>query len=147
MYDNNNNNKSTILVSLKSHHPGFPTSKIHSFRVIYFQNVWCLFVCLFVLHQTTSGFSGSTFPSVSSFVDWSIQEKIFNKLALSISRLICTLVRAYFCFHPLSYRSFVFSSKHVHALSAVSRFSSIISFNSFFFFLQSASFQKKKDQH
>ena len=64
-------------------------------------------------------------------------------LALSISRLICALVRADFSFHPLSYRSFVFSSKHVHVLFAVSRFSSIISFNSFFF-LQSAIFQKIK---
>ena len=81
MYDNNNNNKSTILVSLKSHHPAFPPSKIHGFRVIYLKNVWCLFVCLFVLHQTKSGFSGSTFSSVSSFVDWSIQEKIFKQVS------------------------------------------------------------------
>lgn len=81
MYDNNNNNKSTILVSLKSHHPGFPTSKIHGFRVIYFKNVWCLFVCLFVLHQTQSGFSGCTLSSVSSFVDWSIQEKIYKQVS------------------------------------------------------------------
>ena len=49
--------------------------------VIYFKNVGCLFVCLFVLHQTKSGFSGSTFSSVSSFVDWSIQEKIFKQVS------------------------------------------------------------------
>ena len=68
------------------------------------------------------------------------KKRFLNKLALSISRLICTLVRAHFCVHPHSYRSFVFSLKHVHILFAVSRFSSIISFNSSFW--QSAVFQK-----
>ena len=40
-----------------------------------------MFVCLFVLHQTESGFSGFTFSSVSSFVDGSIQEKIFKQVS------------------------------------------------------------------
>ena len=43
-----------------------------------------MFVRLFVLHQTKSGFSGSTFSSVSSFVDWSIQEKIFKEVISAI---------------------------------------------------------------
>ena len=97
-----------------------------------------MFVCLFVLHQTKSGFSGFTFSSV--LLIGPFKKRFLNKLALSISRLICTLVRAHFCFHPHSYRSFVFALKHVHILFAVSRFSSIISFNSSFW--QSAVFQK-----
>ena len=85
-------------------------------------------------------FRVSHFPLSLVLLIGPFKKRFLNKLALSISPLICTLVRANFCFHPHTYRSFVFSLKHVHVLFAVSRFSSIISFNSFF--LQSAVFQK-----
>ena len=92
----------------------------------------CLFVCF---TSNEKWFFGFPILLIGPF-----KKRFLNKLALSISRLICTLVRAHFCFHPHSYRSFVFSLKHVHILFAVSRFSSIISFNSSFW--QSAVFQK-----
>ena len=149
MYHNNNNNdnKSTIFSFLKIRPSWVSDVQNSGFYWLRVLNGCRLFilrtfgVCLFVLHQTKSGFSGFTFSSV--LLIGPFKKRFLNKLALSISRLICTLVRAYFCFHPLSYRSFVFSSKHVHVLFAVSRFSSIISFNSIFF-LQSAIFQKIK---
>ena len=114
------------------------TLRVKRLSVIYFKNVGCLFVCLFYIKRKVV-FRVSYFPPSLVLFIGPFKKRFLNKLALSISRLIRTLVTAHFCFHPHSYRSFVFSLKHVHVLFAVSRFSSIISFNSSFW--QSAVFQ------
>ena len=89
MYHNNNNNdnKSTIFSFLKIRPSWVSDVQNSGFYWLRVLNGCRLFilrtfgVCLFVLHQTKSGFSGSTFSSVSSFVDWSIQEKIFKQVS------------------------------------------------------------------
>ena len=144
MYDNNNNNdnKSTIFSFLKTRpswvsdvqNSGFYWLRVlNGCRLFILRTLGvCLFVCLFYIKRKVVFRVPHFRPSLVLLIG-PFKKRFLNKLALSISPLICTLVRAYFCFHPLSYRSFVFSSKHVHVLFAVSRFSSIISFNSIFF--------------
>ena len=151
MYHNNNNNdnKSTIFSFLKIRPSWVSDVQNSGFYWLRVLNGCRLFilrtfgVCLFVLHQTKSGFSGFTFSSVSSFVDRSIQEKIFKQVS-AIYWSVNLYARHSTLLFPSAFlpqfRFFV----ETRACTICSFEVFIDYFFQFYFFLQSAIFQKIK---